>query len=53
MIELIGAGMPRTGTLTQKVALERLGLAWNVVRIAPERQQERLVQHSPRERIPA
>jgi stearoyl-CoA desaturase (delta-9 desaturase) len=34
-------------------ALERLGLAWNVVRIAPERQQERLVQHSPRERIPA
>lgn len=26
MIELIGAGMPRTGTLTQKVALEMLGL---------------------------
>jgi Sulfotransferase domain len=27
MMELIGAGMPRTGTLTQKVALEKLGLA--------------------------
>lgn len=26
-IELIGAGLPRTGTLTQKVALEQLGLA--------------------------
>jgi hypothetical protein len=26
VIELIGAGMPRTGTLTQKVALEMLGL---------------------------
>jgi hypothetical protein len=26
MIELIGAGLPRTGTLTQKVALEMLGL---------------------------
>jgi hypothetical protein len=26
MIELIGAGLPRTGTLTQKVALELLGL---------------------------
>jgi hypothetical protein len=25
-IELIGAGLPRTGTLTQKVALEQLGL---------------------------
>ena len=27
MVELIGAGLPRTGTLTQKVALEMLGLA--------------------------
>jgi hypothetical protein len=27
MMELIGAGMPRTGTLTQKVAFELLGLA--------------------------
>lgn len=26
-IELIGAGLPRTGTLTQKVALEQLGLS--------------------------
>ena len=26
-IELIGAGLPRTGTLTQKVAFEQLGLA--------------------------
>ncbi|HEY2160738.1 MAG TPA: sulfotransferase [Solirubrobacteraceae bacterium] len=26
MVELIGAGLPRTGTLTQKVALELLGL---------------------------
>lgn len=26
-VELIGAGLPRTGTLTQKVALEQLGLA--------------------------
>jgi hypothetical protein len=26
MIELIGAGLPRTGTLTQKLALEMLGL---------------------------
>jgi Sulfotransferase domain len=26
MVELIGAGLPRTGTLTQKEALERLGL---------------------------
>src|SRR5437870_3618175 len=26
MIEVIGAGLPRTGTLTQKVALEMLGL---------------------------
>ena len=26
-IELIGAGLPRTGTLTQKLALEQLGLA--------------------------
>jgi hypothetical protein len=26
-IELIGAGLPRTGTLTQKLAFERLGLA--------------------------
>ena len=25
-MKLIGAGMPRTGTLTQKVALEMLGL---------------------------
>jgi len=26
-MKLIGAGLPRTGTLTQKVALEQLGLA--------------------------
>src|SRR5581483_2345953 len=26
MMELIGAGLPRTGTLTQKVALEMLGV---------------------------
>ncbi len=26
-VELIGAGLPRTGTLTQKLALEQLGLA--------------------------
>ena len=27
MVELIGAGLPRTGTLTQKEALEKLGLS--------------------------
>ncbi len=26
-MRLIGAGLPRTGTLTQKIALEMLGLA--------------------------
>ncbi len=26
-IEVIGAGLPRTGTLTQKLALEQLGFA--------------------------
>jgi stearoyl-CoA desaturase (delta-9 desaturase) len=32
-------------------ALDRLGLAWNVVRIAPERQADRLAarQHTARE----
>jgi stearoyl-CoA desaturase (delta-9 desaturase) len=34
-------------------ALERAGLAWNVVRIAPERQQQRLMHNAPREHVAA
>jgi hypothetical protein len=47
-MELIGAGMPRTGTLTQKVALEMLGLGpcYHMVDVLADLDQARLWQRA-------
>src|SRR5579884_1658098 len=43
-MKVIGAGMPRTGTLTQKVALEMLGLGpcYHMVDVLADREQASL-----------